>query len=583
MNKHDLIVLINSTLNTIDDGLGRNIRSEEYRKRLIGIFEDLMLEFEEYSKIEPIECGRLVIKRWIPLLNFMIKVENSEERRVKYHNALENGYKMAARCSLEHFIQYMEWWEKKEDKLLEPRYEILKSYIYYLNRMCFDPSFEGMIVNLPSGYGKSRVCRYYEAFRLGLDPTGTFLALCSNDDLIKGQSRSVIDIIKSERYGNVFPHLKYSKEDKDFFLKETDGEWKLRDCKLISSYYAKTVKSNVVGIRASLSIDIDDLYSDPDDALDDVQNKKYYNNFVTVWRKRYIQNKKAQILITGTLWSPTDFLAKVTALWENESKFVPDPKFKYTKISQDGNKVIIKVPALDYETGESTCPALKSTEDLLKEKQSMSTYLWETNFQQNPTSPEGLYFDWTNLKTYEILPPRETRECFAALDPSRTGNDYVSMPIFNKIGDEHYLVDAVFDNKAITTLMDTIVNAIIRNNVTLLVVETNTNTSLPDMIYAKCEEKGYYTLKIIEKYNTGKKEERINTFKDIILRKLVFPDKIMYGLGTPIGKAMDQMTSFSFNYPNKHDDMIDSVSMYADQIVEENGLEMKVEVIKKPF
>lgn len=583
MEKSDLIVLINSTLDTIESSIRKNISKEEYKRMVYRTSKDLMLEFEEYSKLEPIKCGRMAASRLIPLLDFLIKVETSEQRRVEYHNSLENAYKIAARSSLEHFIVYMEWWEKEEDKLLEPRYEILKSYVYYLNRMCFDRNFEGMIVNLPSGYGKSRVCRYYEAFRLGIEPEGTFLALCSNDDVIKGQSRSVIDLIKSERYGNVFPHLKYDKEDKDYFLKETDGEWKLRDCKLISTYYAKTVKSNVVGIRASLSIDIDDLYSDADDALDDEQNKRYYDKYVTVWRKRYVQNKKAQILITGTLWSPTDFLAKVTTLWENESKFEDDPNFKYTKISKDGNKVIIKVPALDYETGLSTCPKVRSTEDLLKEKASMSTYLWETNFQQNPIPPEGLYFDWNNLKTYEIMPVRETEECFAALDPSRTGNDYISMPIFTKIGEDHYLCDIVFDNKAITTMMDAIVNAIIRNKVTLLVVETNTNTSLPDMIYDKCEEKGYYNLKIIEKYNSGKKEERINTFKDIILRKIVFPSKIMYGQGTPMGKALEQMTTFSFNSPNKHDDMIDSVAMYADQIIEENGLEMKAVPIKKPF
>lgn len=484
---------------------------------------------------------------------------------------------------MEHFIVYMEWWWSKDDKLLEPRYDILKAYVFYLNKMCFDETFEGMIVNLPSGYGKSRICRYYEAFRLGIDPSGTFLALCSNDDLIKGQSRSVIDIIKSERYGNVFPELKYDKSDRSFFLKETDGEWKLKQCKLIATYYADTVNSNVVGERANLSIDIDDLYADPTEALDENLNKKYYNKFVTVWRKRYVQNKTAQVVITGTLWSPTDFLAKVTTLWENESKFVPDPNFKYAKISKDGKKVIIKVPALDYETGESTCPNLRTTEQLLKEKASMSNYLWETNFQQNPTSPEGLYFDWNNLRTYDKLPIKETSECMASLDPSRKGNDYVSMPIFNENNGDYYLVDCVFDNKAVNTLYNSITNAIIRNNVTTLVVEVNTNTSLPDILYDELKKKRYYNIKIIPLYNSTKKEERINTFKDTILRKIVFPEKIMYGPATPIGKAMEQMTTYSFDYPNKHDDMIDSVAMFADQIIEENGIDQKVVVFKRPI
>lgn len=417
----------------------------------------------------------------------------------------------------------------------------------------------------------------------GIDPTGTFLALCSNDDLIKGQSRSVIDIIKNERYGNVFPKLKYDKKDKDFFLKETDGEWKLRDCKLISTYYAKTVKANVVGIRASLSIDIDDLYASWQEALDDNLNKRYYNDFVTVWRKRYVQNKKPQILITGTLWSPTDFLNKVMTLWENESKFKPHPTMKYTRISEDGKKVIIQVPALDYETGESSCPELKSTEELLKEKASMSTYLWETNFQQNPISPEGLYFDWANLVTYEKLPIKETNSCMASLDPSRKGNDYISMPIFNKITDKYYLVDCFFSQKSIKVSYDAICDKIIKNHVTLLVVENNTETSIGDIIIEKLAQKGYYEIKVIEKYNSKNKEERINRFKDVIIRNIVFPCKTMYGIGTMVGLMMEQVTTYSFEYPNRHDDGIDSLSLFADQIIEENGLEQKAVAFKRPF
>ena len=580
MESNDLIKLITDTFELIK---GYDFANQEVRTLIEPILNDLSSEFEEYSKIDKKECGRFIIINYIPLLQKISSYETDKNRLLNYHSYLENAYKLAARVSLEHFIVYMEWWWSKDDKLLEPRYDILKAYVFYLNKMCFDETFEGMIVNLPSGYGKSRICRYYEAFRLGIDPSGTFLALCSNDDLIKGQSRSVIDIIKSERYGNVFPELKYDKSDRSFFLKETDGEWKLKQCKLIATYYADTVNSNVVGERANLSIDIDDLYADPTEALDENLNKKYYNKFVTVWRKRYVQNKTAQVVITGTLWSPTDFLAKVTTLWENESKFVPDPNFKYAKISKDGKKVIIKVPALDYETGESTCPNLRTTEQLLKEKASMSNYLWETNFQQNPTSPEGLYFDWNNLRTYDKLPIKETSECMASLDPSRKGNDYVSMPIFNENNGDYYLVDCVFDNKAVNTLYNSITNAIIRNNVTTLVVEVNTNTSLPDILYDELKKKRYYNIKIIPLYNSTKKEERINTFKDTILRKIVFPEKIMYGPATPIGKAMEQMTTYSFDYPNKHDDMIDSVAMFADQIIEENGIDQKVVVFKRPI
>lgn len=166
--KYDLIVIINSTLDTIDKQIRKNITNNEFKSSLFNIMKDLRIEFEEYSKEDTRECGKLVIKRYIPLINLLIKTDTDKKRQFEYHAHLENAYKLAARVSLEHFIVYLEWYE--EDKLLEPRYEILKSYVYYLNKMCFDETFEGMIVNLPSGYGKSRICRYYEAFRLRIRP-----------------------------------------------------------------------------------------------------------------------------------------------------------------------------------------------------------------------------------------------------------------------------------------------------------------------------------------------------------------------------------------------------------------------------
>ena len=48
-----------------------------------------------------------------------------------------------------------------------------------------------------------------------------------------------------------------------------------------------------------------------------------------------------------------------------QHKFVKHPKYPYTWVSEDGSCAIIQVPALDYETGESTCPELKSTKELL--------------------------------------------------------------------------------------------------------------------------------------------------------------------------------------------------------------------------
>lgn len=578
MKKEEYRSLIDDIFKALDNSF-KSRRKMNFEKISL-MMKDLRTLMNEYFEIEAVECAKLSILYYIKVLNLLINIDGDANRQIQYLGDLENAYRIGGRVSLEHFIMYYEW--EEDEKLYETRHEILQPYVHYLNKMCWDRSFEGMIVCLPSGYGKSRLVRLYEAFRLGVESGGTFLALCSNDDLIKGQSRSVIDIIKNPRYGDVFSHLKYRKDKRDFFLKETDTEWKLKQCKMIASYYAKSTMSNVVGIRADLSIDIDDLYSDYKEALDENLNKYYLNKFLTVWRKRYVQNKKPQIIVTGTMWSSTDFLSKLIQLWESESEFIDHPKLRFTKISKDKKRVIIKVPALDYETGESTCPKLKSTEELIKEKNSMDTYLWETNFQQSPVPPEGLVFDWKKLKSYEVLPSEETIETYAVIDPSRKGIDYLSMPIFEQKGDEYYLIDILFENTSINYMHDKIVDKIIERRVKVLVIENNTDTSLKDVIDLKLKQKKYFC-EIYEKYQTVNKEVRINQNKEAIREKIIFPKKGKYGANTPIGIAMQQLTTFSFNKPNKHDDMADSLALFSDQIIYENAITSKAEPVKSIF
>ena len=63
-------------------------------------------------------------------------------------------------------------------------------------------------------------------------------------------------------------------------------------------------------------------YANSDEALDEDLNAYYYNNYVTVWRKRFVQGHTPRVCITGTMWSPTDFMVKIIELLTRENKFV---------------------------------------------------------------------------------------------------------------------------------------------------------------------------------------------------------------------------------------------------------------------
>ena len=537
--------------------------------------KDLVVLFANYEKNVK-ECGELIVNRFIPLLDLLIRIDTNPNHLVDYEKYLKNAYKLGARVSLQHYMVYREWDEPEKEKFFEPRYNILVGYIHYLQELECNPKFHTLIFNAPSGYGKSFPKKISEAWCFGIDSKGAILSLCSNDDVVKSGSRTVIDEIKSEAFGEVFPHLKWSENDKDFFLKETDEKWKLKDCKLPFSYYAKTTQANVVGSRASKNIHIDDLYPDYKEAMNQTLNKYYYNKSITVWEKRFVQNLVPNVCITGTLWASGDYIDLKIQQLKKEHKFIKHPKYPYTLISEDGSCAIIQVPALDYETGESTCPELKSTQELLKEKANMEEYLWETNFQQRPTNPESLMFSYDKLRHYQIIPETEYKGTYSVIDATRkSGKDFFGMPIFKRVNnndlDDYYLSDCLFTRTATKDMYEDICDKIIENNVVLLVIESNVTSELKQNIEKILIARGYTPPEIIEKYNVEQKSARITNESHIIKKRLVFPDRDLYGVNTDMGRFMENLTTYNSTGINQNDDAPDCCAMFGSEIIEENS------------
>lgn len=569
---------IKETIEEILSLLERNFKFSYVEKlsyeNIYEMMQDLFLLFKSFEKYVK-ECGLLTIKRYIPLLDLLIKVDDNKEHAIEYEKQLKYAYKMGARISLEHYMVYREWDEPEKEKFFEPRYNILVGYIHYLQELECNPNFHTLIFNAPSGFGKTYPKKISEAWSFGIDNKGAILSLCSNDDVVKAGSRTVIDEIKSQAFGEVFPSMKYDEEDKNYFLKETDEKWKLRTAKLQYSYYAKTTQANVVGSRASKSIHIDDLYPDYKEAMNKELNSYYYNKSITVWEKRFVQHLVPNVCITGTLWASGDYIDLKIQQLKREHKFKKHPKYPYTLVSEDGSCAIIQVPALDYVTNKSTCPELKSTKDLLKEKANMEPYLWETNFQQRPTNPESLSFSYDKLRCYEKLPKSDLIGSYAVIDATRkSGKDYFAMPIFSKVENDktfdYYLKDALFTRTATKDMYNDIVEKIIENHIVMLVIESNVTSELKQNVEKLLEEKGVYYCEIYEKYNTIPKATRIENEKHIIKKKLVFPQRGMYGINTHLGKFMENLTSYNATGINSNDDAPDSCALFGSEIVEEN-------------
>ena len=583
MTDKQIYETIDKTLTILENNFrysyGKKIPFEEIFEMMKDLYA-LFCNFEKHTK----ECGKIVIKRYIPLLDLLIKIDNNTNHLVEYEKHLKNAYKLGARVSLEHYMVYREW--DDDNGFFKIRYNIMQGYIHYLDEIETNPNFELLIANMPSGYGKTYPEKISEAWSFGIDDSGAILSLCSNDTVVKGGSRTVINEIKSEPFGEVFPHLKWDKDDKDFFLKETDGDWKLRGCKLMASYNASTTNSNVVGQRASKRIHIDDLYPNYKEAMNKNINDEYYNNYQTVWKKRFIQEAKYhKIVITGTLWASDDFIARIIAFEKSKRTFKKHPKYPFTLISEDGKVAIIQVPALDYETGESVCPELRSTEKVLEDKESIEDYLFQTNFQQIPTNPDSLGFSYDKLRTYKTIPQTEYIGAYSVIDATRkSGKDFFAMPIFKKVENDnmtdYYLKDALFTRTATKDMYEQIVDKILEHHIVTLVIESNVTTELSQNIEQIMKNKGITPPEIIEKYNTVPKAARIENEKHLIKKQMVFPERGMYGVNTDMGKFMENLTLYNATGTNPNDDAPDSCALFASEIIEENSITQTAEPLE---
>lgn len=532
--------------------------------QLLLYFFDSEKEEQKKLKVELDAC-KYAITDLIPLLEK--RMEECEEAYLnRYYRLFQDSYALAGRRSLEHFIDYLEWDMPK--KVLGTRRNVLKPFIFYLNKSAFDPKLEYVVSSYPPSYGKSYTLNNFSAWIYGLSVTNSILRMSYSEELVLGFSRAVQGIIKNPRFRDVFPNFrKYG--DKPF-AKEKESDWILKGkgADVQPSHIARTREGSVTGVRASKAIIFDDMTKGQSEATNSAVHQNIYNSWKTEWYNRRT-GKTTKYIFAGTMWSPEDILNRVTEDIESTTKIVPSKKFKYVWEAVDGSAVFIRMPLLD-ENDESTCIDVMSTKEAIRLRDTTDPFLWACVYQQEPIAPTGLEFAWDNLQTFEQMPDDAENYCIAVIDPNRKGKDNFAMPILRPFRDKYLLDNCLFQQKATRELYDSIVNIIIAYNIRKLVIEENTDESLAKVIGDKLKAKGH-TCKIITKYSTVKKENRIKDMRFDVITRIIFRDKKTVKPNSDYGRFMKNLTTYSFDYPNKHDDAPDSICMCASELILERS------------
>lgn len=544
------------------------------------LYDAMILQYEYCESINNVkqqhricELADTVI---MPKLREAILKTKSESLANDLHALHKLYFALSSRRILKNFALYIEQYKNK--KVWDKTMETVETMFYYADIFAISDKLNMMRASLMPSMGKSYFGNLFVAQSCGNNPNIQILRITYADDLCITTTNQTRAIINSKAFREIFPRYQKYQGD-NIFRSATKYHFCMADSEDEYNLFAVTREGQSTGKRAHILM-IDDLLKDDSESYNKTLHKKMVDRYESTWSSR-ADGDNLKVMLLGTMWADTDLLNVMYDRALEDDELVPSDKYKYTELTKTGTAVFIGIPALD-ENDESTCPKRYSSLALKKKRSHMSRFLWMCVYQQDPISPEGLEFDWANLQQWDTF-PEVTKDVvrYASLDPARKGKNYVSMPILYKYDDLYYVKDWLYKKKSMDELYEDIADKIVEHQLSYLVVENNTDTSLKYVIEEKLKQRRYFGCTIIEKFSSQNKEQRIKDNQGYIRNNIVYPKKGLYSSNTDMGKAMDDLTAFSFEYPNKFDDSPDSVGLFVMEFVKESGKPARVQTFNR--
>jgi len=530
--------------------------------------EVLKTKLEKEENVANIEKDNLNYQRWV--------------------NLEDDYYAMVAYRNLKYYAYYIERAKKPKNRIWNKTMVLFESFAYYADEMILNDKVDKIRASFMPSMGKTYFCNLLCSFWISYDKEMTILRITYAEDLAKKFTKQISNILQSERHKKVFP--KFNKEKKDIFAENSAFCIKLKGSEE-NNFNAMTRYGQVTGKRGKLLI-TDDLLKGKIEAGNFKLQDEIVGMYDSDWTSRADDDNQKEVHV-GTMWSNHDLLNVIEKRDSEITKFEMDKTYKYTKTGFEGRAVYIGVPALDYDTDQSTCPLRYSTEFLRRKRDTIDPYIWKAEYQQKPDEPEGLPFAYSKLKTYnsetfpkEILEGR--CECRVAIDPNRRGIDYFVCPILkryivnhdeygNEIWSDWYLVDILCKKDIYKNLKVLLISKLIKNRASKISVEINTSNELPDLLEEDFEDNGYFDYDISQVYSTDNKETKIAMAQYDMRDHIIFPAKGMFASNSEMGIAMEMLTTYTFEKKVEHDDVPDILAIFTKENIgndEENGIEV---------
>lgn len=324
-----------------------------------------------------------------------------------------------------------------------------------------------LIINIAPRYGKTLLCsQMFIAYGLAINPESKFLHLSYSGHLTQENSMAVKDIIYSDYYQSVF-------STRIQFGSNTKAKWSTTAG---GGMYATSTLGQITGFGAgrvetedeeeanidqytaifnpdkfSGAIVIDDPLK-PDDAISDTVRESVNRRFETTIRNR-VNSRKTPIVIIMQRLHEHDLCG-------------------YLQEIEPDDWTVLSIPAImtDSYGKEHALWEFKHTLEELYKIKAANSFVFETQYMQNPTPLEGLMY--SHFRYYDSLPVEKgKRKCY--IDTADTGSDYLCAICYVEYDFGMYILDVLYTKEPMEYTEPETARMLYFNHIDYVVIESN--------------------------------------------------------------------------------------------------------------
>lgn len=292
------------------------------------------------------------------------------------------------------------------------------------------------------------------AMGLAMNPKSRFIHLSYSDTLVQDNSAAVKDIVKSEKYQELFNISVRANNDtkKQWSVVQGGGMYATSTLGQITGFGAGAVDVPGQPYKFAGAVIIDDPIK-PEDALSDNEREKVNRRFETTIRNR-VNSRNTPIIIIMQRLHENDLCGYLQRIEPNEWE-------------------VLSIPCLylDKEGKEAALWPFKHTVEELYQIRNANSYVFETQYMQDPKPIEGLMY--AQFRTYSHLPLCEKIIRRNYTDTADTGADYLCSICYAETKTAMYITDVLFTKRPMEYTEPATADMLLRNRTEQVMIESN--------------------------------------------------------------------------------------------------------------